>query len=55
MDTYIVYEHLQAKCFRSGNAYANVSTYELMKRRDCLQTGEVLRRSLVQTITTIQC
>ena len=29
MDTYIVYEHLQAKCFRSGNAYANVSTYEL--------------------------
>jgi small subunit ribosomal protein S7 len=29
VDTYIVYEHLQAKCFRSGNAYANVSTYEL--------------------------
>ena len=29
MDTYIVYEHLQAKSFRSGNAYANVSTYEL--------------------------
>ena len=29
MDTYIVCEHLQAKCFRSGNAYANVSTYEL--------------------------
>ena len=29
MDTYIVYEHLQVKCFRSGNAYANVSTYEL--------------------------
>ena len=29
MDTYIVYEHLQAKCFWSGNAYAYVSTYEL--------------------------